>query len=67
MATETGMSKQQADDVIDRTAIEPGQLTSYEIGGLEILSLRRLAQTRLGTKFDLRLFHQVFSNRALFL
>jgi uncharacterized protein (DUF885 family) len=55
---ETGMSKQQADDVIDRIAVEPGQLTSYEIGGQEILSLREAARKRLGAKFDLGGFHQ---------
>ncbi|MGA8030320.1 MAG: DUF885 domain-containing protein [Bryobacteraceae bacterium] len=32
--------------------------TSYEMGGLEILSLREEARKRLGTKFDLRAFHQ---------
>ncbi len=31
---ETGTSKEQADDVVDRIAVEPGQLTSYEIVGL---------------------------------
>jgi uncharacterized protein (DUF885 family) len=55
---ETGMSTEQADDLIDRIAVEPGQLTSYEVGGLEIASLRELARRRLGTKFDLRAFHQ---------
>jgi len=57
-AMETGMSKDQADDVIDRIAVEPGQLTSYEIGGQEILSLRESARKRMGAKFDLRVFHQ---------
>jgi uncharacterized protein (DUF885 family) len=55
---ETGLSKEQADDMIDRIAVEPGQLTSYEIGGQEILSLRESARKRLGAKFDLRVFHQ---------
>lgn len=57
-AMEAGMSKAQTDDVIDRIAVEPGQLTSYEVGGLEISSLREEARKRLGAKFDLREFHQ---------
>ena len=47
-AMEAGMSRQQADDVIDRIAAEPGQLTSYEVGGLEILSLREEARKTAG-------------------
>jgi Bacterial protein of unknown function (DUF885) len=39
-------------------AVEPGQLMSYEVGGLEILSLREEARSRLAAKFDLREFHQ---------
>jgi uncharacterized protein (DUF885 family) len=38
--------------------VEPGQLTSYEVGGLEILSLREEARKRLETKFNLREFHE---------
>ena len=57
-AMETGMTKDQADDVIDRIAVEPGQLTSYEVGGLEILSLREEARERLGSRFTLVDFHQ---------
>jgi len=57
-AMETGMTKEQADDVIDRIVVEPGQLTSYEIGGLEILSLRESSKRKMGVNFDLRRFHQ---------
>lgn len=32
-AMETGLSKQAADAVIARAVVEPGQLTSYELGG----------------------------------
>ena len=57
-AMETGMNKEQADDVIDRISVEPGQITSYEIGGLEILAIREKARRQLGKSFDLRAFHQ---------
>lgn len=47
----------QADDMVDRIAILPGQLTAYDSGGLEILALRREAEEALGDDFDIREFH----------
>jgi uncharacterized protein (DUF885 family) len=47
----------QADDMVDRIAILPGQLTAYDSGGLEILALRREAEQALGADFDIREFH----------
>lgn len=52
-------SEQSANDMIDRIAVMPAQLTAYDTGGSEILSLRELARERLGKKFDLREFHAV--------
>jgi len=45
------------DQMVDRIAILPGQLTAYDSGGLEILALRRQAEKALGDDFDLREFH----------
>jgi uncharacterized protein (DUF885 family) len=45
------------DDMVDRIAILPGQLTAYDSGGLEILALRRQAEEALGDDFDIREFH----------
>jgi len=45
------------DQMVDRIAILPGQLTAYDSGGLEILALRRQAEEALGDDFDLREFH----------
>ena len=45
------------DDMVDRIAILPGQLTAYDSGGLEILALRRQAEEALGEHFDIREFH----------
>ena len=42
---------------IDRYIVMPGQATSYKIGMEEILKLRARAQHTLGSKFDLRAFH----------
>jgi uncharacterized protein (DUF885 family) len=42
---------------VDRYLGRPGQALAYKIGQLEILRLRREAQTRLGSAFDIRAFH----------
>lgn len=55
-----------ADDMVDRIAILPGQLTAYDSGGLEILALRRLAEDTLGDDFDIREFHdRVLENGSI--
>lgn len=45
------------DQMVDRIAILPGQLTAYDSGGLEILALRKMAEEALGENFDIREFH----------
>lgn len=50
-------SPEQADAMVDRIAILPGQLTAYDSGGLEIVALRREAEAALGDSFDIRVFH----------
>jgi uncharacterized protein (DUF885 family) len=47
-----------AADAVDRIAVLPGQLTSYDSGGLEITTLRQEAQSKLGNHFDLRKFNR---------
>jgi uncharacterized protein (DUF885 family) len=47
----------QADAMVDRIAILPGQLTAYDSGALEIFALRREAEAALGDDFDIREFH----------
>ena len=51
------MSSRELNDMVDRIAVMPGQLTAYDSGGLEILALRRLAEKRLGDRFDIKTFH----------
>ncbi|ATQ42366.1 DUF885 domain-containing protein [Caulobacter mirabilis] len=48
-----------SEDMIDRIAVMPGQLTAYDSGGLEIMALRAQAETALGRGFDLKAFNQV--------
>jgi uncharacterized protein (DUF885 family) len=47
----------RGDEMVDRIAILPGQLTAYDSGGLEILALRREAEEVMGDDFDIRVFH----------
>lgn len=44
---------------VERYLTNPGQATSYKVGELKIMELRRRAQTALGARFDIRDFHAV--------
>ena len=50
---------QTANDLIDRIAVMPGQLTAYDSGALEIKALRQQAEQQLGSHFRLQTFNYV--------
>jgi uncharacterized protein (DUF885 family) len=43
---------------IERYMAIPGQALSYKIGQLKIMELRKKAEVRMGTKFDIKKFHE---------
>lgn len=50
----------------DRYIASPGQALGYKLGQLDILRLRQLAQKELGSRYDVRAFHdEVLSGGAL--
>lgn len=54
------------DNMLDRIAVIPGQLTAYDTGGLEIAALRAEALKRLGARFDIQDFHdRILENGAV--
>ena len=42
---------------IERYLVNPGQALAYKVGMIKILELRERAKSALGSKFDIREFH----------
>jgi uncharacterized protein (DUF885 family) len=53
----TALSDHEIDTEVDRYISWPGQADSYELGYLKIRELRAKAEATLGSKFDIRHFH----------
>ena len=62
----TGKTDQDITVEVDRYIVWPGQALAYKIGQMQIRELRSAAEQKLGTKFNVRSFHDaVLENGAL--
>jgi uncharacterized protein (DUF885 family) len=62
----TGKTDQDITVEVDRYIVWPGQALAYKLGQMKIRELRTEAEKKLGTKFDVRKFHDaVLGNGAV--
>jgi len=57
MLEHSSMTRDQAAAEVERYVAYPGQALSYKLGELKIRELRQRALQELGSKFDIKAFH----------
>jgi uncharacterized protein (DUF885 family) len=62
MLANSDMGRTDATAEVERYIAIPGQAVSYKIGAMAIQRLRKKAETALGTRFDIRAFHDQVLN-----
>jgi uncharacterized protein (DUF885 family) len=59
MLAKTGMPEPEVVREIERYVVWPGQATAYKVGQLAMLRARERAERELGSRFDLKAFHEL--------
>ncbi|HSE41887.1 MAG TPA: DUF885 domain-containing protein [Acidobacteriota bacterium] len=59
MKDNTGLGELEITAEVERYIVSPGQACAYKVGQLKILQLREMAKQKLGSKFNIKQFHNV--------
>ncbi len=65
MVETTGFAQPRCQREVERYCTQPGQACSYKVGHAAWLRARARAQATLGSKFDLKAFHDVLKDGAM--
>jgi uncharacterized protein (DUF885 family) len=65
MVATTGFARPRSQREVERYCTQIGQACSYKIGHIAWLRAREQAQKTLGTKFDLKRFHEILKEGAM--
>lgn len=57
LSKQTSMTKKEAENYVDRIAVIPGQMTTYGVGEMYFINLRKESEMKLKKKFNIKAFH----------